>query len=375
MKVFILDKNVDYSNRFKYYLGKKYTQLQISVCDNFETAKKLIQEEIYDVVLFDSEFDDADTESIKEFLGKSAFAYLSETNEIVNDTDTIMKYNRISEIFSMICSLYEKKKNRVIKQDDNSAETEKSTEIITFLPVHGGAGSSTMAAACAISLADEYDVLYINLEQRPSDSAFFEGESKKSLSDILSIFKTKYTDEGLVKVLKNIIQKDNSRPASKLHYIKGYTNIMDCLSMTEQNIEVLLKMIREKLKYRFVIIDADFIVNPILDKLIFSSDKMVFVTSGADISNSKLLKIQRYLDILKRNEDYEVPVSYLLLNQYYGLNDETSIARDMQIIAKIARYRTDDKTRITSKSVINEVLSKNDVFKELTSRKIAVSVS
>ena len=68
MKVFILDKNVDYSNRFKYYLGKKYTQLQISVCDNFETAKKLIQEEIYDVVLFDSEFDDADTESIKEFL-------------------------------------------------------------------------------------------------------------------------------------------------------------------------------------------------------------------------------------------------------------------------------------------------------------------
>ena len=144
--------------------------------------------------------------------------------------------------------------------------------------------------------------------------------------------------------------------------------------MTAQGVETFLRVIREKLNYSYVIIDADFIIWPVLNSIIAGSDKMVFVTSGADVANSKLSKIQRYLDILKRNEDIQVPNSYLLFNQYYGMKDELSVARDMTIIARIARYRTDDKTRITSKKVIDEILAKKDVFNELITVQESVTV-
>lgn len=126
--------------------------------------------------------------------------------------------------------------------------------------------------------------------------------------------------------------------------------------MTEQILEVLLKTICEKLDFRYVIIDSDFIVSPVLQKLIISSDKLVFVSSGADIANDKLSKIQRYLELLGR-EAHGMPENYLLLNQYYGLQDETAIARNMEILARFARYRVDD-SRITSQGVIEQVLSK-----------------
>ena len=365
MRVLILDRDTDYSQRLKYYFSQKYIHMQIAVCDNIKSAREVMQNKQFDVILFDAEFDDVNLEELTPLLNKAVFAYLSETNEIVNECDTFMKYSRLSDLYKKICELYEKKRNRIIKKEEKGEKIEKKTEIITFLPVHGGAGSSTMAAACAIAFSSDYKVLYVNLEQRPSDSVFFTGNGKKGISDIVSILKTKYTDAGLGQALSEVIQQAQQQEAANVFFIKGYSNIMDCMSMTEQSMEALLKALKEKLDYRFIIIDSDFIVSGVLGKLITATDKLVFVSSGSDISNSKLLKIQRYLDILKRNDDYEMPENYLLLNQYYGLNDELTIAQDMEIIAKLARYRTEDNSRITSQNIIKEVLGKKNVFDKL----------
>ena len=367
MKLLILDKDTDYLERFQHYLSKKYTHMQISVCDNIKTAKSLAHEDTFDVLLFSAEFDDMKAEELAINSSDIIFAYISDTNEIINGQDTLFKYLSVSELYSGICELYEKKKNRVIKTEKTEKVTDKKTEIITFLPVHGGAGSSTMAAACTISFASEYNTLYINLEQRPSDSVFFSGENKKGLTDIIAFLKTKYTDEGVSKLLKSVIQKDQKQQTGQVSFIKGYTNIMDCLSTSEQNLEVLLDIIQNNMDFRYVIIDADFIVSPVLQKLIVSSDKLVFVSSGSDISNDKLSKIHRYLELLKRDAS-KMPENYLLLNQYYGMNDESAIARNMEVIARLARYRTGNNSRITSQNVINQVLSNKDVFTKLKSQ-------
>ena len=364
MKLLILDKDTDYLERFKHYMSKKYTHLQISVCDNIETAKLLIHEETFDIFLFSVDFDNVKLEELSIDVSNISFAYISETNEIINGRDTIFKYLCISELYTAICELYEKNKKRVIKSNKTEKTSDKQTEIITFLPIHGGAGSSTMAAACAISFATENEVLYINLEQRPSDTVFFSGENKKGLTDIISFLKTKYTDDSLIKLLKSVIQKDQKQQVAKVSFIKGYTNIMDCLSTSEQNLEMMLNAIKNNTDFKYIIIDSDFIVSSVLKKLIFMSDKLVFVSSGSDISDSKLSKIQRYLQLLKRDA-VQMPENYLLLNQYYGLNDEKTIIPDMEIIAKLARYRTEGNSRITSQDVINQVLSNKDIFFKL----------
>ena len=115
-----------------------------------------------------------------------------------------------------------------------------------------------------------------------------------------------------------------------------------------------------------MIIDADFIVSPVLQKLITSSDKLVFVSSGSEIANDKLSQIQRYLEIIGR-EFPEMPENYLLLNQYYGMNDEMAIVRNMEVIARLARYRTGNQSRITSQNIIDQVLANKTVFSKLKS--------
>ncbi len=365
MRVLILDQDMNYLQRFKYYLSKKYANIQISACDNLFSAVQMIRNDYYDVILFSVSFEEVKNEEIDVAIGNTAFAYLSDTNETIGSVKTIFKYSSVSKFYDELCELYEKKKNRTIKRDDTETKQEKKTEIITFLPIHGGAGSSTMAAACAISLAVDSNVLYVNLEQRPSDAVFFSGEKKRGITDIVSMLKTKYTDAGLCQLFSEVIQRDGRQQKAKVDFIKGYINILDSLSMTEQGMEVVMKTLREKLNYRYIIVDADFVVGAVLGKLISSSDKLMFVTSGADISNTKLSGVQRYLDILKQNENQSMPNSYLLLNQYYGKNDELTVAHDMKIIARLPRYRTGDKSRITSQDIIDQLLSGDDIFRKL----------
>lgn len=366
MKLLIISCDTDYLERFQYYMSKKYTQIQILNCNSPEKVRTLMTENTFDVMLLDADFDDLKPKELKPDGLNVAFAYISDTNEIINGQDTIFKYLCVSELYNEICNIYEKTKKRVIKTSKPEKSSDKHMEIISFLPVHGGAGSSTMAAACAMSLSENSDVLYINLEQRPSDNVFFAADGKKGLTDIISFLKTKYTDEGVAKFLKSVIQKDKKQQIAKLSFIKGYSNIMDCLSMSEQNLKVILDCLRNNTDFRYVIIDADFIVSPVLRELITSSDKLVFVSSGADISDYKLSKIRRYLEILKR-ETAEMPENYLILNQYYGTENEQSYAHDMEIVARISRYRTDNNTRITSQSIINQLLSDKNMFAKLKS--------
>ncbi|MDE5885116.1 MAG: hypothetical protein K2H29_08610, partial [Oscillospiraceae bacterium] len=257
-----------------------------------------------------------------------------------------------------------------IKQQEKTISS-KGMEIVTFFPVHGGAGSSTMAAACALWLAKEYDVLYINLEQRPSDSVFFSGEENKCLSDIMSSFRAKDSSKKnllkeLLPIIQKVIQEDKKQKSvKKLFFIKGYGTINDCVDMTQQTIEAILYCIRNGLKkFRYVIIDADFIVNPVLEKIITSSDKLVFCSSGADISNVKLSGIQRYLSITGRKFK-DMPENFLILNQYYGTNDKLIAVRGMQVIAEFPRYRMKDGMRITSQLIIDNIISQEHAFTKL----------
>ena len=366
MKILLLDRDTDFAKRFRHYLNKKYTHVQVFIIDNIETAQQQLGHEVYDVVLFDATFDKI-SEEFEMLLKNSAFAYISETHEIINNRDTIFKYNSISELYTQICSIYEKKKNRVIRQNkpEEDEDFDKETEIILFLPVHGGVGSSTMAAACAIALSQERETLYINLEQRPSDAVFFSGSNKKGVTELLTMLQTKSKKENAPLVIEKVIQKDQKQHSDSLSFVKGYTNIMDCVSMTGLLVNSIFEELHQLKKNRYIIIDADFIVSDVLNRLILNSDKLVFVSSGSDISNSKLTKIHRYLEILNRTKNESVPPSFLLLNQYYGINDELSIARNMEIIAKFARYRTNEKGRIASQDVIDQVLSKKEAFSRL----------
>ena len=338
-------------------MSKKYVYIRISVCSEFEAAKDMMKNNFYDVVLFSTDFDSVDGNELSQLLKKSAFGYISEINEVVNEKNAILKYSTVTELYAMICGLYEEKNNRIVKKNSDSSSSEKSVEIITFMPVQGGAGNSTMAAACAAELSKKDSVLYVDFQQIPSDVAFFEGEGDFTISDIISMLRTKYTETGFEKLLRSAVRVDKKNFSSDVSFISGYGNIMDCLSMTEQVMGTFLEMLRSRGGFRYIIIDTDFIIGSVLQKLISLSDRIVFVSTASDTSEEKFQKIMRYFEIIGRNPNFNMPEKYIIFNKYSkkGFFDMDNV----EILGRIPRYRTNENTVLKSHDVINEVLKKN----------------
>lgn len=250
-------------------------------------------------------------------------------------------------------------------EDDEEAETIR-TKVISFFPVNGGSGSSTMAMAAAIALSKEPDrkVLYLTLEQRHAEMLLFSSAETKCLTDIVSMLRTNYPVKEGKKLFDTVIQHDQRYSAGNLDYIQGWLNIMDCLSLTPAVLDTIIDILRKQYHYHYVIIDADFIIGDVLKKLISDSDRIVFVSSGADTSNAKIDGIHRYLEIIER--DIEVmPKKYLIFNQYYGLTSEETIARDMKILSKFGRYRSDQHKLISTDGMISHILANENPFRDL----------
>lgn len=363
MRVLLLDRDENYTARLSQYLTKK-TDIQLSVCNDPDICRRLVKEEHFQVILIDAEFDTIDPEEFRK--KNTAVAFISGLQEKIKDTDTIYKFASTSEIYGEIMRIYADHTQHELKiEDDEEAETIR-TKVISFFPVNGGSGSSTMAMAAAIALSKEPDrkVLYLTLEQRHAEMLLFSSAETKCLTDIVSMLRTNYPVKEGKKLFDTVIQHDQRYSAGNLDYIQGWLNIMDCLSLTPAVLDTIIDILRKQYHYHYVIIDADFIIGDVLKKLISDSDRIVFVSSGADTSNAKIDGIHRYLEIIER--DIEVmPKKYLIFNQYYGLTSEETIARDMKILSKFGRYRSDQHKLISTDGMISHILANENPFRDL----------
>ncbi len=362
MRVLLLDRNEAYAERFAQYLGKQ-GDIQVSLCNDLDICKKMLNEELFQVVLFDAEFD---TENPADYSRKmTAFAFISSVKDKIKDTDTIYKYSSVSEIIEEIMRIYTEHTQHEIKEDFAGDGGSAAAEVLTFLPANGGAGSTTMAQAASIALATRGRTLYLNLEQRPADTLVFTSESKKCITDVIAALRTNFQLKEAKKLLDTVIISDTAHGGGNLDFIKGYLNIFDCTSLTPQLLETLLTILRKQFQYRYIIIDADFMISDLLRRLIVLSDKLIFVSTGTDSANRKTEGIHRYLEIIEREEDSAMPKKYLLFNQYYGMQNEEAVARDMKIIGKIGRYRSDDRSLLSAAGVVAQIVNLPGTFDAL----------
>lgn len=342
-------------------MNKKNPDLQISACDSVEAAKSLMDNERFDVILVDPQFENFGKEDVEKIGDDTAFAYISENNEIVKETETIFKYRTISVLYSRICMIYEKKKNRVVKKSGVIEKAGKETDIISFIPVHGGAGSSTVAAATAVALSKEHEVLYIDLEQQTTDGVFFDSDNNRTITDFVSLFKTKYSDNAVYQLLRDIIGKDKKQKSDKLSYIKGFANVLEKASMSSSCMKILLEVLSSKFDYEYIIIDADFDASEFMGDLIAASDKVVFVTTDSDTAVAKMSGVRRYLELLDRESNTELPPAFVVFNQYIGLTDEEKVVGKLKILTKFTRYRMANNAKITSQQIIDEMLKNQEL--------------
>ena len=364
MKVIILDKNVEYAERLKRFVEKHHPMLQLFVCDNIDSAKTTMNIEKCDVVLADAVFSEEPSDFVETFEKTAAFSFFSERNEIVNDREAFCKYITVKEMYDKICSLYERKKNRILKEKEEGESDINKTQVITFFSASGGAGSSTMAAACAMALSQSTKVLYMNFEQLSSEGAFFSGSGKKGISDVIALLKTRYTDADIYNQLKEIIVHDEKQGNENLFFIRGYRNAKDCPSMSSSGIDTIVSLLREQFDFDNIVIDVSFIAGPVFDKIVFNSDQIVLVSVGSDVSNEKMLRVRRYIEVVGRESKTKMPRMNAIFNQYYGMKDEEVVTKDMRVLLRLPRYRTNEAAHVSSQTIINTILATGNAFSE-----------
>lgn len=358
MKVLYLDRNVEYARRLKQFMENKHPLIQVFICDDVEAAVSTVAKERCDVVFVDAVFDSLDQQVIDKIEQTAAFSFISERDELLRDREAFCKYITIEEWYEKICSLYEKKKNRILRTSVKKESDGNLAKVITFLPVSGGAGSSTMAATCAVALAATGSVLYINMEQKASEAAFFSYKGKKGLSDVTSMLNSKFTDVGVCNLLKEVIGRDELYSRDQLYVLRGFKNIIDSVDLNAAAIGTLIRLLKkEEFEYKYIVVDTDCIAGKAMEKLIVMTDSLVLVSNGTDTANEKLGKIQQYLEIISRNTEDPMPKEYIAFNQYYGMKDEAMIVKDIEVLTRVPRYRTNDTGAITPQTVIRQVLS------------------
>ena len=190
IKLAILEKDRSYLTRIVSAFGTKYSdKFEIYSFTDPEVALGTLNSAKIDVLLSSDAFEiDA-----SKLPNRCAFAYLVDSMgiDLLNDQRAICKFQKADLIYKQILSIYSEKAASIT----GFKMTGDEVKMIVFCSASGGAGSSTMAAACAAHFAAKNQkVLYLNLEKFGASDVFFSGQGQFDMSDIIFALKSKKTN-------------------------------------------------------------------------------------------------------------------------------------------------------------------------------------
>ena len=352
IKLLILEKDANYMKKLVAAFNLKFEDRFEIYCFTDEVAALDASQDIkIDVVIASSAFD-IDTKALPKNCG---FAYLVDSPDIetVKDEVAISKFQKIDQIYKQILSLYAENAGKVssVKVGDNAGC------IIAFSSPVGGAGSSSMAAACALHFSTlGKKVLYLNFEKFGSSDLFFEAEGQFGMSDIVYALKSKKTN--LSVKLESCIKQD----ASGVYFYSQPKLALDIMELTEEEKIRLVKEHQQINRFDYIILDLDFTLDLAGNTLCSICDSIVLVSNGSDIANSKITRTLQAIKMIEGNK--EVSVTERLCLAYNKFSNKTSLVIDgvdIKDLGGMPRYE-----HATTKQIITE-LSHSGLFDKIIS--------
>ena len=312
IKLAILEKDQSYLNRFVSVFSTKYAdKFQIYSFADADVAFSTLETARIEVLIASDAFE-IDFDKLPKRCG---FAYLIESSgvEMFNGQQAICKFQKVDLIYKQILGVYSEIAGNVsgLKFGDDSAK------IIFFQPVSGGAGASSMAAACAKRFAARgKKSLYLNLERTGSADVFFCGQGQFDMSDIIFALKSKKANLAM-KLESCVKQTDDG-----VFFYSQSKVALDMMELSTDDLARLLSELQLTGSYDYIIVDNDFAIERESLKLYRNANTIVWVADGSEVSNSKLLRAYESLNILEQNE--ESPLTNRLVLIYNKFSNKTS---------------------------------------------------
>ena len=310
IKLAMLESDPSYLRRVVPMFNSKYAEeLEIYSFTDVDAALACLDEKKIDVFLASNSFK-IDFAQIPKRCG---FAYMVESLDIhsVDHHKAICKFQKGELIYKQILSIYSEHVPHISGMPSSQNDAMKT---IAFCSPCGGVGTSTAAAACAIALANAgHRVLYLNTEIYGDADMFFSCDGQFDFSDVIYAVKSNKTNRAMK--LQSTVKQDQTG----VFYYSSVRIPLDIMEMGPSDYLTLQNELKALGCYNYVVMDVEFPKTQPAYQLFSHCNSVVLVTDGTDMSEAKLTKAIRGIQILDGQSDYAMqPRMWLLRNKVSG---------------------------------------------------------
>lgn len=352
IKLAILERDENYLGRIISVFSTKYAdKFEIYSFTEIKAAMDTLDSAKIDVFLVSDAFEI----DISMLPSRCGFAYFVDSADVdmLNNQKAICKFQKAELIYRQILSIYSEKAGSLFGLRSENGE---NAHVILFDSVSGGAGASSMAAACALHFAAQQKrVLYLNLEKFGSSDVFFSAEGQFDISDVIYALKSRKANLSLK--LESCVKQD---PKGVFFYSQSKL----ALDMLELNPDEMIRLISE-LKtsgaYDYVIVDADFGMDKEFLPVYRQIPAIIWVGDGSDLSNAKICRAYTALSTLERNAD--MPLFNRITLVYNKFSNKTGKIIDDAGIRNIGgapRYEHASTSQILAQLAVMDLFDKID---------------
>ena len=331
LKLAVADTNMDYLDRLTSVL-EEYPDLRVSIYSDPEILADAVSAGNFQALLLDPSM----------YIPRMALDSLPVVIMLEGETKIpytcsefpkTAKYQRISRIYQSVLEICSNK----LSFGQGAARSGAASVIAFYSPV-GGCGKTTVSLVAAAKLAlSGYRVLYLDLEQFPSDGCYFDQSSDKGLSELLALIEQKSEK---TMFLQSCIQT----ASENLHYIRHFDSPNDYNAMDAGELQQLITLCRTSGVADAVIIDMDSRFDDNARKIFDLSDKIVLVEKSDPIGS---LKLGRFVGQSYIMDEYGDRMRRVL---NFDLGRAPTSGCDIPIIGKLSMTHNADSASLINKA-------------------------
>ncbi len=213
--------------------------------------------------------------------------YLCDTREdTAAESKYFAKYSPVPVLERVLLSLLKQRKNA-------EAINPGSCRIVLFSSPAGGGGASVIAAAAAMAAvrelgAEEKRSFFLSLEAVQAE-ALFQAEEGPGLESVLFALNSR-ENRGAERILSML-----ATSRSGVDFIRPPANIADVSSVSPDNLNSILGVLRECGRYSYIAVDCPFSFGPLFITAENASDELFLIENEEKTSKIKLEKAMKNL--------------------------------------------------------------------------------
>jgi len=345
----ILDNHARYAALLASYFGRYYAdQLEIYLFDSHESYEQNSIHSRIDVLLANPDL----LQGTAEIPSNIGVAYFSESRDVesIREVRAVCRYQKAELIYKEILSIYSEIENGEVYRMGNA-----KSRILLFRGASGGAGTTTVATACAVALAYMgRTVLYLNLEENGVISHLLQGEGTATLSDVLYAVKSRHSNLALK--LDSMVRRDSSGVC----YYEPFSIMLDGCSLAGEDVRALLDAVRISGTYDYIVLDVNPHADESLQTLMSVAESIFLVCDGTEVSGKKLTRLVQSLAIEDDREDGTVLRRTSVVYNRFGHRSKTvTCVPEVETFAVISKYEG------ASPRVIRDSIAGTGVFSSI----------